>query len=398
LKNKISVIGQGYVGLPLAIEAAKNGFDVCGIDINNSIVDRLNLGKSHIEDVADLDLNLVLKSGKYIASNNFHEVHDSEIILICVPTPLKEQRLPDLTAIESAVISISNNLSKNSLIIVESTIEPGTTRNFIIPLVLKHSGLLSHEVNFAYSPERIDPSNKIWNLKNTPKLISGTDEISIKRAFEFYSEFIKPLHIVESIEVAETSKLLENTFRFINISLINEVSNFCYELGIDINDVIAAASTKPYGFMAFYPSIGIGGHCIPVDPLYLLNKSKEIGALISMIDLADKVNLAIPSNIVKKAERKLGDLAGKKVLVIGVSYKPNISDVRETPVKSLVQALKAKGAEVNWHDDLVGEWEGTSSSDLDDTYDLAIIATPHDYLDLSKIKNTPIINTRGSVA
>ena len=397
MKNKISVIGQGYVGLPLAIEAAKNGFDVCGIDINNSIVDRLNLGKSHIEDVADLDLNLVLKSGKYLASNNFHEVHDSEIILICVPTPLKEQRLPDLTAIESAVISISNNLSKNSLIIVESTIEPGTTRNFIIPLVLKHSGLLSHEVNFAYSPERIDPSNKIWNLKNTPKLISGTDEISIKRAFEFYSEFIKPLHIVESIEVAETSKLLENTFRFINISLINEISNFCYELGIDINDVIAAASTKPYGFMAFYPSIGVGGHCIPVDPLYLLNKSKEIGALISMIDLADKVNLAIPSNIVKKAERKLGDLAGKKVLVIGVSYKPNVSDVRETPVKSLVQALKAKGAEVNWHDDLVGEWEGTLSSNLDNTYDLAIIATPHDHLDLSKIKNTPIINTRGSI-
>lgn len=398
MKNKISVVGQGYVGLPLAIEAAKHGFDVCGIDINNSIVDQLNFGKSHIEDISDLDLSLVLKSGKYFATIDFGEVRGSEIVLICVPTPLNAKRLPDLSALESAIISVSKNLSKNTLIIVESTIEPGTTKNFIIPLVLKHSSLLPHELYFAYSPERIDPRNKTWSLKNTPKLVSGADKIAIKRAFDFYADFIEPLHIVESIEVAETSKLLENTFRFINISLINEISNFCYELGIDVNDVISAASTKPYGFMAFYPSIGIGGHCIPIDPLYLLKKSNEIGAPISMIDLADKVNLAIPSNIVKRAERKLGDLKGKRVLVIGVSYKPNVSDVRETPVTSLVQLLKAKGAEVNWHDDLVGEWEGTSSSDLDDRYDLAIIATPHNYLDLSKIKNTPIINTRGSIA
>jgi len=398
LKNKISVVGQGYVGLPLAIEAAKYGFDVCGIDINNSIVGQLNVGKSHIEDISDLDLSLALKSRKYFATTDFGEVRGSEIVLICVPTPLTEQRLPDLSALESAVISVSKNLSKNALIIVESTIEPGTTKNLIIPLVLKHSGLFPHEVYFAYSPERIDPRNKTWSLKNTPKLISGADKIAIKRAFDFYSAFIKPLHIVESIEVAETSKLLENTFRFVNISLINEISNFCYELGIDVNDVISAASTKPYGFMAFYPSIGIGGHCIPVDPLYLLKKSNEIGAPISMINLADKVNLAIPSNVVKRAERKLGSLFGKRVLVIGVSYKPNVSDVRETPVNSLIKLLKAKGAEVNWHDDLVGEWEGTSSSDLDDTYDLAIVATPHDYLDLSKIKKTPIINTRGSLA
>ena len=398
MKNKISVVGQGYVGLPLAVEAAKHGFNVCGIDINSSIVDQLNLGKSHIEDTTESDLNAVVKSRKYLATNDFGEVLGSEIVLICVPTPLNEERQPDLSALESAVISVSKNLSKNTLIIIESTIEPGTTKNFIIPLVLKHSSLLAHEVYFAYSPERIDPRNKTWSLKNTPKLISGADKTAIKRAFDFYSKFIKPLHIVESIEVAETSKLLENTFRFINISLVNEISNLCYELGIDVNDVISAASTKPYGFMAFYPSIGIGGHCIPVDPLYLLKKSHEIGAPISMIDLADKVNLAIPSNIVKRAERKLGYLKGKRVLVIGVSYKPNVSDVRETPVNSLVQLLKAKGAEVNWHDDLVGEWEGTSSSDLDDTYDLAIIATPHDYLDLSKIKNTPIINSRGSIA
>jgi UDP-N-acetyl-D-glucosamine dehydrogenase len=397
MKNKVSVVGQGYVGLPLAIEAAKHGFDVYGIDIKNSIVNQLNLGKSHIEDVTDLDLSLALKNGKYLATNDFNEVKDSEIVIICVPTPLNEQRLPDLSALESAVISISKNMSKNTLIIVESTIEPGTTKNLIIPLVLKHSGFLPYEVYFAYSPERIDPRNQTWSLKNTPKLISGGDEIAIKRAFDFYSKFIKPLHIVDSIEVAETSKLLENTFRFINISLINEISHFCYELGIDVNDVIAAASTKPYGFMAFYPSIGIGGHCIPVDPLYLLKKSNEIGAPISMIDLADKVNLAIPSNVVKRAERKLGVLKGKKVLVIGVSYKPNVSDVRETPAKSLIQALKAKGAEVSWHDDLVGEWEGTSSSNLDNLYDLAIIATPHDYLDLSRIKNTPMINTRGSI-
>jgi UDP-N-acetyl-D-glucosamine dehydrogenase len=397
LKNKISVVGQGYVGLPLAIEAAKHGYDVCGIDINDSIVKFLNMGKSHIEDVSDSDLSTVLKNKKYSAINDFEEVRNCETILICVPTPLNSRRLPDLSALESAVASVSRNLSRDSLVIIESTIEPGTTRNFIIPLVLKNSGLLSDEVNFAYSPERIDPRNKTWNLKNTPKLISGTDKIVAGKAFDFYSKFIKSLHIVESIEVAETAKLLENTFRFVNISLINEISNFCYELGIDVNEVIAAASTKPYGFMSFYPSIGIGGHCIPVDPLYLLKKSYEIGAPISMIELADKVNLAIPINVIKRAEMKLGDLKGKRVLVVGVSYKPNVSDVRETPVKHLIKELKAKGTEVNWHDDLVGEWEGISSSNLDNTYDLAIIATPHDYLDLTKLGNVPILNTRGSI-
>ena len=397
MKNKISVVGQGYVGLPLAIEAAKHGYDVCGIDINDSIVKFLNMGKSHIEDVSDSDLSTVLKNKKYSAINDFEEVRNCETILICVPTPLNSRRLPDLSALESAVASVSRNLSRDSLVIIESTIEPGTTRNFIIPLVLKNSGLLSDEVNFAYSPERIDPRNKTWNLKNTPKLISGTDKIVAGKAFDFYSKFIKSLHIVESIEVAETAKLLENTFRFVNISLINEISNFCYELGIDVNEVIAAASTKPYGFMSFYPSIGIGGHCIPVDPLYLLKKSYEIGAPISMIELADKVNLAIPINVIKRAEMKLGDLKGKRVLVVGVSYKPNVSDVRETPVKHLIKELKAKGTEVNWHDDLVGEWEGISSSNLDNTYDLAIIATPHDYLDLTKLGNVPILNTRGSI-
>jgi len=397
LKNRISVVGQGYVGLPLAIEAAKHGYDVCGIDINDSIVELLNMGKSHIEDVSDSDLSLVLKNKKYSATNDFKEVRNSETILICVPTPLNSKRLPDLSALESAVASISRNLSRDSLVIIESTIEPGTTRNFIIPLVLKNSGLLPNEVNFSYSPERIDPRNKTWNLINTPKLISGTDKIAAGKAFDFYSKFVKSLHIVDSIEVAETAKLLENSFRFVNISLINEISNFCYELGIDVNDVITAASTKPYGFMSFYPSLGIGGHCIPVDPLYLLKKSYEIGAPISMIELADKVNLAIPSNMIKRAEIKLGDLKGKRVLVVGVSYKPNVSDVRETPVKQLIKELKAKGTVVNWHDDLVGEWEGIPSSNLDNTYDLAIIATPHDYLDLTKLGNVPILNTRGSI-
>jgi UDP-N-acetyl-D-glucosamine dehydrogenase len=249
----------------------------------------------------------------------------------------------------------------------------------------------------AFSPERIDPANKLWEVRNTPKLIAGLTDQACEKAIQFYSHFIDRLIKCDSLEIAETSKLLENSFRLINISFINEIAIFCQKLGIDINAVISAAATKPYGFMPFYPSIGVGGHCIPVDPLYLANKAREIGAPTRFIDLADKINQEIPEYFVGRAEEKVGGLQAKKVLVVGVAYKPNVADVRESPVEALITGLKQKGAQVSWHDDLVKEWNGEKSVALSSDFDLAIIATPHDYLDLTKLRNVPILNTRGSI-
>jgi UDP-N-acetyl-D-glucosamine dehydrogenase len=280
---------------------------------------------------------------------------------------------------------------------MESTVEPGTTREFLLPILEKGSGLNNNQFLLAFSPERIDPLNEVWNLKNTPKVVAGLTEAAKLAAIDFYSKFISKLIPVDSLEVAETSKLLENTFRLVNISFINELSIFCNELGIDINEVIEAASTKPYGFMPFYPSIGVGGHCIPVDPIYLATKAKAIGSPTEFIDLASRVNHEMPEYFVGRAEEILGDLNDKRVLVVGVSYKPNVADVRETPVKDLIKRLVEKGAKVSWHDDLVKKWEGSESVPLSSDYDLAILATPHDGVDLSVLGKTPILNTRSSI-
>ena len=267
----------------------------------------------------------------------------------------------------------------------------------MIPILERESKLSRDEFLIEYSPERIDPLNYKWNIENTPKLVAGLNESSVNKAVEFYSSFIEKVEICSSLEVAETAKLLENSFRFINISFINEISMFCQKLGIDILDVINAASSKPYGFMPFYPSIGVGGHCIPVDPLYLTNMAREIGAPTRFIDLADQINQELPDHFVRRAEEKIGGLKGKKILIIGVSYKPNVADVRETPVEALIAGVKNKGAEVFWHDDLVKEWNGEKSVALSSDFDLAIIATPHDYIALSVLRNVPILDTRGSI-
>jgi UDP-N-acetyl-D-glucosamine dehydrogenase len=397
LKNSIVVVGLGYVGLPLATTAAKSGFNVIGIDLNQDKVAKINSGKSPIEDIADSEILDLVERGLFKAQSDFSQVKNADVILICVPTPLTSEHGPDLSYLESAAKSISEYLSKGTLIILESTVAPGTTREFLVPLIQKYSTVNIDKSDIVFSPERIDPLNQKWNLKNTPKIVAGLTLKSRKRAIEFYSKFIDNLIECDNLEVAETAKLLENSFRLINISFINELSIFCQKLGIEINDVIDAASTKPYGFMPFYPSIGIGGHCIPVDPLYLANKAQEIGAPVKMINLADQINHEIPGYFVGRAEEKLGDLKAKKVLVIGVSYKPNVADVRETPVEALISGLKNKGAQVYWHDDLVKEWNGEKSVPLSSNFDLAIIATPHDYLDLTKLGNVPILNTRGSV-
>ena len=393
----ISVIGQGYVGLPLSLAAAESGFKIVGVDVNQNIVKQLNSGLTKLEDVNLFSLKEFLKNGSYSATTEFSVVSESSIILICVPTPLQNDHKPDLSYLISAVQSVGKYLSKGSLVIIESTVAPGTTRGLLVPLLEKESNLNVNEFLVAFSPERIDPQNKTWNIKNTPKLVSGlTKEASVK-AIEFYSKFIDNIIECNSIEVAEMAKLLENSFRLVNISFINEISIICQKLGIGVTDVINAAATKPYGFMPFYPSIGVGGHCIPVDPIYLSDKAREIGAPTRFIDLADEINQEMPRYFVTRAEEKFGGLASKKVLVIGVSYKPNVADVRETPVEALILCLKEKGAKVSWHDDLVKEWNGDKSVALSSDFDLAILATPHDYLDLSILGEVPILNTRSSI-
>jgi UDP-N-acetyl-D-glucosamine dehydrogenase len=397
LKKNVSVIGLGYVGLPLAIAAAHAGYRINGIDNNERVLNKIrNFGNQVITEFYS-DLSNLLENKMLSISSDFTTVKDSEVILICVPTPLTAQREPDLSLVASAVSSISEHLKKGALVILESSVSPGTTRDFVAPLIQKISGLERDEFFLAFSPERIDPANQSWNIKNTPKLVAGLNKNACNLAFEFYSNFIGEVVICDSLEIAETAKLLENSFRLINISFINELTIFCQKLNIDVNEVIKAASTKPYGFMPFYPSIGVGGHCIPVDPLYLSNKAREIGAPTRFIDLADQINQEIPGYFVGRAEEKIDGLNGKKVLVIGVSYKPNVADVRESPAEALIAGLKQKGAQVFWHDDLVKEWNGEKSVALSNEYDLAIIATPHTYLDLTKLGDMPILNTLGSI-
>jgi UDP-N-acetyl-D-glucosamine dehydrogenase len=394
--SNVAVIGQGYVGLPLAMAIAEVGISVTGIDKNAALVNELNLGNTVIEDISTDQIKLAVKSGRYFASTNYSGIKKSSIILICVPTPLSEHK-PDISYLLDAVKSLSAHLKEGDLVIIESTIEPGTTRNVVIPLLERESGLSRDKFHVVFSPERIDPTNKNWDLKNTPKLVAGFTSNATKLASDFYSKFIATIIECDSLEVAETAKLLENSFRLVNISFINELSIFCQKLGIDVNNVIKAAATKPYGFMPFYPSIGVGGHCIPVDPLYLANKAREIGAPTRFIELADQINQEMPGYFVGRAEEKVGGLKSKKVLVVGVSYKPNVADVRESPVEALIAGLKQKGAQVFWHDDLVKEWNGEKSVALSNEYDLAIIAIPHTYLDLTKLGDMPILNTRGSI-
>ena len=394
---KITVVGQGYVGLPLAIAAVNSGYTVYGLDNNEEKINSLGNGISIIEDLTNDVIKESIDSKRYLPTTDKGVVADSEVILICVPTPLSLDHKPDLGALTSAITTVGKNLTAGTLVIVESTIEPGTCRNVLLTILVKESGLEESEFELAYSPERIDPTNKKWSINNTPKLVAGLTDSAAQKAESFYGKFIDSITKCSSLEIAETAKLLENSFRLVNISFINELAIFCQKIGIDISEVISAAATKPYGFMPFYPSVGVGGHCIPVDPIYLANAAKAVGVPSRFIELADQINQEMPGYFVGRAEEKLGGLKNKRVLVVGVSYKPNMADVRESPVEALISGLKQKGAQVSWHDDLVKEWNGEKSVTLSSDFDLAIIATPHDYLDLTKLGNVPILDTRGSI-
>jgi len=388
---QIAIVGQGYVGLPLAIAAANAGHTVYGIDTDSALIANLSRGESPIGDITNAQIQSAFASRRYFATTNFESVKDAQIVVICVPTPLDADYKPDLSSLKSALTSVAQHLAPETLVINESTVAPGTTRSTIASIL----EIAQVPFDLAYSPERIDPANKVWNVTNTPKLVAGLTEQATERARAFYASFVESVTTGSSLEVIETAKLLENSFRLINISFINEIAQFCAAMNIDVREVVDAASTKPYGFMPFYPSAGVGGHCIPVDPKYLSSKAIEIGVPTRFIDLAHEVNISLPSYFLGVATGMIGDLANKKVLVVGVAYKPNVSDTRETPAEGLIETLRKAGADVAWHDDLVQEWNGATSAPLTNSYDLAILVNPHSHCDLSLLGSTPTLNTRG---
>ena len=388
---KISIVGQGYVGLPLAIAAASAGHNVTGIDLNPALIEKLQSGLSPIGDLMNDEIAQALASGNYSPTSRFDSISQSEIVLICVPTPLNDSREPDYQFVVSAASSIASQLQPGTLVINESTVSPGATRE-LVGKVLDKSGV-TYEL--AYSPERIDPANKKWGVTNTPKLVAGITQSASSRAQKFYESFISSVIVGTSPEVIEAAKLLENSFRLINISFINEFAQFCDAMEIDVREVISAASTKPYGFLPFYPGSGVGGHCIPVDPTYLASKAKEIGAPTKFIDLANELNQSLASYFASRAAQMVSGLKNKKILVVGIAYKPDVADIRESPVIELIKELRAEGAQVDWHDDLVSEWNGEKSHSLNSGFDLVVIANPHSGTNLSQLGSTPTLDTRG---
>ena len=394
---KVSIIGQGYVGLTIALFASEN-YDVTGFDMDSEVVERLNQGYSHIEGVPSSDLMRRLVSQQYRATVQSSEIADSDIVVIAVPTPLTSDRKPDLRFIESACMTIGQNLKKSALIINESTSYPGTLRNFIKPNIEKYS-IVGIEHQYAISPERVDPGRTDFNQKNTPRLFAGLTPIASAMTKEFYSKFCDNLVEVTSPEVAEAAKLFENTFRQVNIALVNEFAQIAHSLGISVYETLDAANTKPYGFMKFTPSAGVGGHCIPVDPTYLAVIAEELGAPATFIRRANEVNLEMSAYIVERvAEDNGSNLEGKNVLVVGVAYKPNVADVRETAAELVIEHLRNRGAAVTWHDDIVSTWKGESSAPLQGA-DIAVVVTKHDSVDEKKILSSApyIFDTTGKV-
>lgn len=394
---KIGIIGQGYVGLTISAFAAEY-FDVTGFDSNQKIVDQLNSGFSHIEGIESSMVKKWIKKGSYRATTKGSDIRECEIVVIAVPTPLNSDRKPDLSFIESACKTIGQNISKQVLIINESTSFPGTLRNFIKPTIEKFS---SNSVThlYAISPERVDPGRGDFNQKNTPRLYAGLTPEASEKTRNFYSTFCDELVEVSSPEVAETAKLFENTFRQVNIALVNEFAQIAHALGISIYETLDAADTKPYGFMKFTPSAGVGGHCIPVDPTYLAAVAEEHGAPATFIRRANEVNLEMSKYIVRRvAEDNGGNLQGKSVLVVGVAYKPNVADVRETAAELVIKHLRDQGAVVSWHDDVVGSWKGETSAPLQGA-DITVVVTKHDSVDEKRIlASAPyVFDTTGKV-
>jgi UDP-N-acetyl-D-glucosamine dehydrogenase len=380
---KVSIIGQGYVGLTISAFAGEF-YEVVGFDNNQKVVDQLNHGFSHIEGVDSSLLSKWIKAGRYKATTKGSDIADSDIVVIAVPTPLTKNRRPDLTFIDAACKTVGENLKQSALIINESTSFPGTLRDYIKPAIEKYSGG-NFEHLYAISPERVDPGRGDYNQKNTPRLYAGLTTEASARTKDFYSKFCDQLVEVSSPEVAEAAKLFENTFRQVNIALVNEFAQIANALGISVYETLDAANTKPYGFMKFTPSAGVGGHCIPVDPTYLAAVAEERGVPATFIKRANEVNLEMSKYIVDRVQADNGGtLQGKSVLVVGVAYKPNVADVRETAAELVIEHLRSRGAVVSWHDDVVGTWHGEKSAELSGA-DIAVVITKHDVVDSKAI-------------
>jgi UDP-N-acetyl-D-glucosamine dehydrogenase len=391
--SNVVVVGQGYVGLPLAMGAARVGHRVVGIDLDKSRVDGLNGGISPVGDVPDHELQAMIANDAYSASVEFGAVAKADVVVMCVPTPYHHDA-PDLSHIESAGRRIGANLRQDTLVILESTTYPGTTEEVLLPILEEASGLTAGRgFELAFSPERIDPGNPTYGLHNTPKIVGGVTQIATQRAAAFYSSFVEMAVPVSGPKAAEMAKLLENTFRHINIALVNELAILCQDLDVDVWEVIDAAASKPFGFMPFYPGPGVGGHCIPVDPMYLSWRVKQFGGAAKFIDLARDVNAGMPLYVVTRLQDQLNDrersLKGARVLVVGVAYKPGITDMRESPSLPIMDLLRKKGVAVMYHDPHVPHIEFSddrlSSVPLDrvvwEDVDCAIIITAHPDVD-----------------
>jgi UDP-N-acetyl-D-glucosamine dehydrogenase len=409
--NHVVVVGQGYVGLPLAVAAAASGRRVVGLDLDKGRVDQLNAGSSHVGDVSEGSLKAVLRDVRYQASDDFSHVAEADVVVLCVPTPYHNDA-PDLSYVEGAARQVAEHLTPGTLVILESTTYPGTTEEVLLPILEETSGLKGGVgLQVAFSPERIDPGNSTYGLHNTPKIVGGLTPSATERAAAFYGGFVEKVVRVSAPKAAEMAKLLENTFRHINIALVNELAILCQDLDVDVWEVIDAAASKPFGFMPFYPGPGVGGHCIPVDPMYLSWRVKQFGGAAKFIDLARDVNAAMPMYVVQRVQDLLNDrersLKGARILVLGVAYKPNISDMRESPALPLIDLLRRKGAVVEYADPHVPVLrleDGTSLNSVDTLSaaqgaDCVIVVTAHDAVDHDRVaqRASLVFDTRNTL-
>ncbi|UCD49528.1 MAG: nucleotide sugar dehydrogenase [Phycisphaerales bacterium] len=411
----VGIVGLGYVGLPLAREFCEGGATVLGFDINPRTVSLINRGRSPIKHIMNATMAEMIRSGRFRATEDMRQLSKPDAILICVPTPLTKNREPDLQYVESTCVTIAKYLRKGQLVVLESTTYPGTTREVMLPM-LEASGLkVEKDFFLAYSPEREDPGNKSFQTATIPKVVGGCGKESLRRALEVYRYAIETLVPVETCEIAEAAKILENTYRCINIALVNELKMLFDRMGIDVWEVVRAASTKPFGFSAFYPGPGLGGHCIPIDPFYLTWRARQYGLPTRFIELAGEINTSMPEYVVQRTADALNDrrksLKGSRILVLGLAYKPDIDDVRESPSLELIELLKAKGAKVDYNDPYILQTHKQREYNLKmkskpltprmlGSYDAVLIATNHsDYDYPAVVKHAQlVIDTRNATA
>ena len=406
----VVVIGLGYVGLPLVVEAVRAGVGVTGFDVKSSTVDGLNSGRSHVDDIADVVVAEVLAAG-FRATSDASCLASADVVVICVPTPLDADGAPDLSAVRAATATVRDHLHTGMLVVLESTTYPGTTDGPVRE-ILEESGLVAgRDFHLAFSPERIDPGNPVWGLRNTPKIVGGLTSACTERAAEFYGRFVDTVVRVSGPREAELAKLLENTYRHVNIALVNEMAVLSHELGVDLWESIDAARTKPFGFQAFYPGPGVGGHCIPIDPNYLSHHVKSLGYEFRFVELAQEISSRMPHYVVERVGRLLasrgGALSGARVLLLGLTYKADIADDRETPARDVVRELRVGGARVTAHDPHLSSFDvdGVSVEMADDldtalgSCEVAVLLQAHSAYDFDHLASrAPLVfDTRGKM-